>query len=235
MLSFHGDPAVKATYVARLAHHHEMDEIHQGVGFEIFKGGVRGCAVGCTLDVYDHSRYPVELGLPEWLARLEDRIFEGLPTQDASKFATDFLNVIPVGVSVERVRGKLAVLRHRRDLERLKDNAEPYARQCESAIEGVIRWIENGENSTARSAARSAAWSAAESAAFAAESAAESAAFAWSAASTESAWSAWSTARSAAWSAAESAAFAAAFAHFEWEAENLLHLLSECAPEGSAV
>ena len=82
MQAFHNDPAVKAKYLARVRMHREADHLTQGVGWES-NGVTRGCAVGCTLEAYDHRRYPIELGLPEWLARLEDRIFEGLPHADA--------------------------------------------------------------------------------------------------------------------------------------------------------
>ena len=215
MQAFHNDPAVKAKYQSRLAAHRAAEELVQGTGFD----GGKGCAVGCTLNNYDHARYPIELGLPEWLARLEDRIFEGLPQGKAEQFAEDFLAAIPVGADVSAVRGQLAILRHTRDLRRLESNNAPYAAEVRAAIEGVISWIRDGEK---ESAARSAAESAAESAArSAAESAAESAArsAAWSAA--------WSAAESAAWSArsAESAAWSG---HFEWEAATLLRLLQEC-------
>lgn len=77
--AFHGDPAIKRKYLARILAHAKADEIVQGIGYE-HNGTVRGCAVGCTLDVYDHARYPIELGLPEWIGHLEDCIHEGLPS-----------------------------------------------------------------------------------------------------------------------------------------------------------
>ena len=200
MQAFHADPAVKAKYVARLRAHRAAEELVQGQGF---KNG-KGCAVGCTLDNYDHARYPTELGLPVWIAHLENQIFEGLPKAEAEKFAEDFLAVIPVGADVDAVRWQLAILRHTQDLNRLSENTEPYAAQCRQAIQGVIAWI------TAGSAAES-AWSAARSA-WSAESAA------WSARS--AAWSAWS-ARSVVWSVA------ARSKHYAWEAKTLLELLSD--------
>ena len=126
--AFHNDPAVKAKYQARLADHRAAEQLIQGIGFEDGKG----CAVGCTLDAYDHSRYPTELGLPEWLACLEDCIFEGLPKGEAEQFAEDFLAAIPIGADVSAVRGKLAILRHERDLHRLEGNTDPYAAEVRS-------------------------------------------------------------------------------------------------------
>jgi hypothetical protein len=229
-LAYHNDPSVKDKYVNRLAEHRRLEHLTQGVGWE-HNGVTKGCAVGCTLEKYDHSLYPVELGLPEWLARLEDHLFEALPKGKAEQFAIDFLTAIPVGADIEPVRHRLAIVRQEAALERLKDNKEPYADQCRNAIGLVIAWhnselINAGQESAAESAARSAAWSAesaARSAAWSAESAAQSAA--WSAA-----WSAESAAWSAAWSAesAESAARPAARTnYYEWEAATLLRLLSE--------
>lgn len=150
MKAFHGDEAVKQKYLARLKVHHEADEIVQGTGWE----NGHGCAVGCTLNAYDHSAYENELGLPQWLALLEDRIFEGLPSIDAQQFAVDFLEAVPVGADVEKVRWQLASQRHTRDRDRLKYNPEPYAKQCVAAIDLVIAYCDS-EDKTESASARS--------------------------------------------------------------------------------
>lgn len=166
LLSFHNDVSIKAKYVARLEEHHQLDKIIQGVGYN---DNGRGCAVGCTLENYDHDRYPIELGLPVWLAHLEDGILEALPKEKVPQFAVDFLQSIPVGVCVENVKWRLAILRHKKSLVLLADNKEPYAEQCRQAIQQVIDYCVQelkGESaawsaarSAARSAVRSAAWS----------------------------------------------------------------------------
>ena len=191
MKAFRGDPAVKEKYLARLKAHHAADEIIQGTGYD----GSHGCAVGCTLNKYDHLAYEHELGLPQWLARLEDRIFEGLPAVEAQRFAVDFLEAVPVGANVDKVRWHLAIQRHTQARDSLLKNKEPYAVQCVAAIEQVIAYCELeilGSAAESAAAARSAAESAAESAAWSAESAARSAA---------------ESAESAARSAARSAAY----------------------------
>lgn len=66
MLSFHNDIAVKQKYLDRVMAHQKADNIIRGTGWSNGKG----CAVGCTLENYDHSRYPIELGVPEWLAKI---------------------------------------------------------------------------------------------------------------------------------------------------------------------
>ena len=91
--AYHGDPGIKALYLTRVQAHREADALVQGTGWE----DGRGCAVGCTLEVYDHSRYPAELGLPVSLAYLEDKIFEVIPRKDAMAWPERFLAAIPVG------------------------------------------------------------------------------------------------------------------------------------------
>src|SRR3990172_9572144 len=163
MLSYHNDPRVKAKYVARMRDHIAKDEVIQGTGFNYG----RGCFVGCTLDKYDHSRFPIELGWPEQLARLADVIFEGLPESEAPKFGSDLLAAVPVGKDLSRVCDLVMIKMHERALIRLAGSKELYAEQCCTAIQGVIEFLKVDENeaeSSARSAARSAesaAWSAA--------------------------------------------------------------------------
>ena len=185
MHSYHNDPAVKEKYQQRFAAHRAADEVVQGTGFD----NGRGCFVGCTLDEYDHSRFPVELGWPEWLARLAESIFEGLPKAEAPQFGTDFHAAIPVGVDLEPVRFLIAIPRHQAQLARLEGNDEPYAEQCRAAITSVINYCikmagdqyanENEAKSAAESAlsaAKSAALLVAELAEWSVESAMESAA-----------------------------------------------------------
>ncbi len=214
MKAFHNDPAIKAKYQARLAEHHRLDQIVQGIGF---KNG-RGCAVGCTLDNYDHKAYPHELGLPTWLAFLEDAIFEGLPVTKASQFAVDFIDTIPVGANVEKVQWQLSILRNMQLIDLLAGNTEPYALECVKAIEGVIAscyerittmaaWPVPAAKSD-HSVAESSAWTATESAAWVARK------VEWSSGLT--AWSFAASARAATESSAWMARAAAA-ARMAWE------------------
>ena len=204
MLSYHNDPAVKAKYIARFAEHRRLDQVIQGRGFE----GGRGCFVGCTLDDYDHSRFPVEMGWPVWFALLADTVFEGLPLKEAIEFGTHLLAYVPVGVDLELVRIPFLVSIQLRNLERLSGNQENYAVQCRAAIQGVIDALLSGKGlDAAESAAAESAWAAesAESAgsAWSARAAAESAE------SAESAGSAWAARAAWAWAAAGSAGSAA--------------------------
>ncbi len=188
--SFHGDPGVKIKYVERVKAHAAADQLIRGAGWENGKG----CAVGCTLEAYDHSRYPIELGIPEWVAFLEDTVFEGSSKKFAMTWPVRLLEAVPVGMTEaqwESVRHAIAIKRL------LKLSATQKAAIGDkwgvvAAIEQTIAYHRNPTES-ARLAARSAAFSAAESVAVSAE---------------RSARSARSAARSAAWSGAESAQLA---------------------------
>jgi hypothetical protein len=97
--AFHGDPAIKAKYLARVREHRELDQIIQGKYWE----NGRGCAVGCTIHSNDHNRYEWELGIPEPLAHLQDCLFELLPLRVAKHFPVRFLKAIPVGADLSPV------------------------------------------------------------------------------------------------------------------------------------
>lgn len=206
--TYHGDVNLKASRVALVRAHREADLLAQGATGKP-STGQKGCAVACTVDGYDHYRYPVELGIPVAWAMLEDAIFEGLSAEDSRLWPEQFLDAVPVGVDlwpayhrvIQRLLLEIA-------LPTAKASGEPAATLTPvvAAIERVAAlhgdasqarivslsrtyWdafhAHPGSESAARSAARSAAESAAESAA-------------------------WSAAGSAAWSAAGSAARSAA-------------------------
>ena len=110
MLSFHNQQQVKDKYIQRVRRHATLGNIIQGVGWEDGKGG----AVGCTLEFYDYEnleRYRTELGLPIWLARLEELIFDNLPPEEAKIWPEKFLKAIPVSVDVIPVYHRLAIKR----------------------------------------------------------------------------------------------------------------------------
>jgi hypothetical protein len=212
--------------------HQKHDDFLKGT-YAKMNGRFRGCAVGCSvqslnvkrgtiIEYDDHAALGKAIGIPEWLFRLQDALFEGLPEIESKKFPVKFFKVIPVGKDLEPVKWKFCAFILKENIERvltLKID-DSLKEKVVSAIQGVLKIhetaIETGTRSArsaadsaesaARSAARSArsaAWAAADSARSAAWSAAESAA--WSAAD-----SAARSADSAAWSAAESAAWAAA-------------------------
>ena len=192
METFHGDKKIKAKYLKRLKAHAKADEIIQGTGWKDEKG----CAVGCTLENYEHKQYEVELGIPEWLAYLEDRIFEGLQKEDAMKFPVQFLSAVPVGIGDDAMYKLRCDLDYQRLSILLKEQTKLHPDDdfgVNRVLEEVMRLNqeyvdpEHEEWSAVESTARSTAWSASRSARSAEWSSAES------------------VAESATWSAEESA------------------------------
>jgi hypothetical protein len=231
MQSYLNDPKLKTDFIKEVLWHYETDKIIKGSYGDNASPEKGFCAVGCSIhslnrmkgkdyDTSKHKVYETELGIPEWLARLEDAIFEGLPNELAMKWPLRFAKAIPVGVNLEPVKWKVSIFILSESIERVLglDISDDLKKQVVDAIRDVLVvheqaiktgvWAWSAAESAAESAAGSAAWSAwsaAESAArSAAESAAESARSAAESAA-ESAWSAAESARSAAESAAESA------------------------------
>ncbi len=190
--AFHNDQAVKDKYLARVKAHRELDNLIQGTGWENGKG----CAVGCTLENYHHAAYETELGIPEWLAHVEDKIFEGLDTEAAKLWPERFLAAIRPGVDLDKVKAPFLIFVLESTLDTF-DHDKHLA--VKTAIDAVIELYRSEETDpdkfrAARAAARAAA----------AEAAARAAA--------QAAWAAAETARAAAQAAWAAATLAAAWA-----------------------
>ncbi len=244
MLSFFNDHSIKATHVAQAKHHAEADMLLSGT-YRKENGHFRGCSIGCFAyeinpkfdDLQAHALIAETRGLPEWLMRLQDSMFEGLPADDRARFHVELAERIPVGKNLEPVKHGIAVARIDRLLVIQRKALEAkHGYGVHEAIEQTITALEIGRRAheaaaggnlcelpaaysaadsaacsaaySACSAARSAAYSAAYSAADSAYSAADSAYSAYSAARS-AADSAYSAARSAAWQAERDALFAA--------------------------
>ena len=215
MEAFTNTPITKKEFVKNLKWHQEQDAFVAGA-YDAEDGlTFKGCAVGCSihsiqlalktkedLKYSDHSLYERYLGVPAWIAHLEDTIFEGLPVDRQKTWPVEFGEAINVGVDLDKIKHPFLIFLMEENLktldalefdrEEFKDVADSIE-QTKKAIELTIKY-----HRVPNEAARSAAWSAAESSLSAAKSAAESAA-----------WSAKPAARSAARSAAESARSAA--------------------------
>jgi len=138
MRSFHDSKELKQEYVDRVEHHQAADEITQGTYWENGKG----CAVGCTIHSDDHHNYEVALGLPEWLAHLEDRLFEGMSNVDAKAFPLIFLEAINVGSNLTSVKSKFLAVVLEFSLKQFDNNKNL---NCTKAIKGVIHFYKTGE------------------------------------------------------------------------------------------
>ena len=71
MLSFFGEQCLKDAVIERVKEHQRLDQIIQGTYWD----GARGCAIGCVLHSSDHMAYETQLGLPIFLAYMDENIF----------------------------------------------------------------------------------------------------------------------------------------------------------------
>ena len=189
LCAYHGDPAIKLKYVGRVRAHQDADELVRGAYWKDGKGGpltesrfpsvirVRGAywkdgkggAVGCTVHSGDHAAYETDLGMPKWLAYLEDRIFEGMSNVASRRFPLRLFSAIPVGFAAwDSLHHEFCayLLRDVCEFDRAEDTATA------AAVDAVIhlheRWTEADDQvwKAAESAAYSAAYSATRSAAW---------------------------------------------------------------------
>jgi hypothetical protein len=195
MKAFHGDENIKKIYLERVMAHQKADEIEKGYYWENGKG----CAVGCTIHSSDDSKYEMELGIPVWLAKLEDRLFEKMSNESSKKWPFSFLEAINTGSDLEKVKAPFLIFVLESALEKFDHKRYP---GCKKVIQDVIDLYKSGEtdlNKFREAKSVAAAADASASAAFAA--------FAASAAADASA--AFAACHAA---SASDAAFAAAFA-----------------------
>lgn len=191
MQAYKNDKKLKSDFIKEIKWHQDQDKIIQGSYGLGSNGDWKGCAVGCSIHslnrikdkkftTSDHSIYETELGIPEWLARLEDTIFEGLPVEEAKKWPLRFSKAINVGADLEPVKYKFCayLMKENIDMVLKLDISDELKEQVVKEIRDVLALheeaIKTGEwdGSAAGSAAGSAgsaglaAWSAGESAAY---------------------------------------------------------------------
>lgn len=128
MFTYKSDEKIKKMLVEEIRRHRENDTIMQGE----YESGGKFCAVGCAIHsmnvklgkeyaTNDYSSLEKEEIYPEWLARLEDTIFEGLPKEDAMLWPEQFAEAVPVGVDVTPVMWKFYAFSMREDIEKVSE------------------------------------------------------------------------------------------------------------------
>lgn len=107
MIAFYGDKDLAKKYLDRILRHRRLEHLTQGIGFEK-NGEVKGCAIGCLFEKYDHEEGAKEINCPPQLLYLHDAIFEGLPKAEADEWAVEFVHLI-AGKDLSQVWPKFAV------------------------------------------------------------------------------------------------------------------------------
>ena len=207
--AFNNDETFRQQMVEAAVAHRLADEFIAGTYVDHGRSTFRGCSVGCSLydvqvlrgyprlaDYGDHALLARELGLPQFLVRLQDAIFEGLPETERYQWTERLYRAIPVGADLVPTLPKFL-------LRVLDDLPETDRADVTNAVEGVRvplrEWIATGGvdpdaaagAAGAADAAYAAAYAAAAAAAAAAYAAAEAAAAAGAHAAAEAAAAAW--------------------------------------------
>jgi hypothetical protein len=210
----------KQQFVNELLKHQQLDNFIRGT----YEDNGKGCAVGCSLmsiakiknvniNFDQHSLYEKFLGIAEWLARLEDTLFEGISTERSKTWPVEFAQAINTGANLNNIKTDFICYTLQENINTLEsiDVDDPIVQQVIDVSRQIIAAQRSGDKHQIESA-RSATWAArsatesARSAARSAESARSATWAEWSATWAE--WSAAWAAESATW-AAESATWAA--------------------------
>ena len=207
--AFNNDEVFRQQMIEAAVAHRLADEFIAGTYVDrvLPGGGFRGCSVGCSLydvqvlrgyhrqaDYGDHALLARELGLPQFLVRLQDTIFEGLPEVERYQWTERLYRAIPVGADLTTVLPKFLL----RILDDLPKTNRPDVTDAVNGVRVLLReWTATGEvDLRAAAGAAGAAYAAAgaaraAAAAYAAAGAAAAAAAAYAAAGAAAAAAAW--------------------------------------------
>lgn len=169
MLTFHGKEEFKQELIGLARKHREQDEFIKGTYSDDEAESFRGCSVGClindinkktgkTYEYSDHEKLAKELGWPEFVCRLQDSIFEGLPDPLFKEWTERLIEAIPVGKDISRALPKFLI----KTVDRLPEKERRDVVESIAAVRKVlVEWDVTGtaDVEAARSA-ESAAWSA---------------------------------------------------------------------------
>ena len=115
-LTYRGHPTVtKAMFVADMQAHAAADRLIAGRYETVSGSHWQGCAIGCGIHTInrvtgarhyhgDHAALARDLGWPEWLARLEETLFEGLPADQRAAWPERLARAVPDNADISAVR-----------------------------------------------------------------------------------------------------------------------------------
>jgi hypothetical protein len=271
--AYHGNETFRQQMIDAAAEHMRLDHYISGTYGE--SGSPYACSVGCSvrsvnkllgkrMQTDSHAGLAKELGVPEFITRLQDRIFEGLPSGlrpawtgrlfAAIRPGVDLSPVLPLFLLraldglpeqsradvVAAIKGVREVLQAWADTGAVDQNAANAAYAAANAAANAAYAAANAANAAyaAAYAAANAAYAA--YAANAAYAAANAAAYA----AANAAYAAYAAANAAAYAAANAAAYAAAYAaadanaasaSYERMANDLLEIIEKvCDKQGQS-
>jgi len=145
----------KQHWIDVMTQHREADMLAQGSWWN--ETEQQGCFYGCAThsdgDETDVLKLAAEMmNLPEWLIRYSEKIFEGLPSDEALDFPVALLKVIPTDYNY----GELFKVHHQTSILRLNNLLPTSSDEVNKAVQQVIEYHEKPTEEKGISAARSA-------------------------------------------------------------------------------
>jgi len=107
MQAFLGSPELKEEVLLRIKQDQNLDRILQEIS--LWDDKLRSMWMPILHSSTPHKIVESTLGIPEILSRLSGKIFEGLSLEESRKFPLQFIQAIPVGVSLSPVWDEFAV------------------------------------------------------------------------------------------------------------------------------
>ena len=162
MLAYHNDPSRKSKLVQSVADHIAADRLMQCA-----TGGSRekGCTVACAHQsllveeiglekswekAYNHASLAERMGIPEWIPRLVDTLYEGMNTEDSKQFSQDWIAAIPVGADTSKALPYMLAASVREAGNAIRDQgASEVLRCCDDVLSLLLREIGGEEISHA--------------------------------------------------------------------------------------
>ena len=184
MKTFYGETELKQSLLKYTKEHQEADSYIRGEwlnGVKSKNGSIKGCFYGCMTQSRENTleKASCQYGLPLWYVYVTEKIYEGLPEDKWLSFPYEAIELLPVGIDMNKIRSEFN--------RRLLTDQLRFFKGDKIYIDAINKCIDLYNvpfNQIGKLAARLAAESAelagfaAESAAESAESAAESAGFA---------------------------------------------------------
>ena len=122
----------KEEFITEIKKHQQLDNFRQKFYFKESKG----CAVGCSieslrmlknlkyLDHSNHNLYEEYLGIPRWLAHLEDKIFEMLSIDKSKEWPLEFSEAINTGSNLDQIKIPFLVYLLEQNINNLKQQSK---------------------------------------------------------------------------------------------------------------
>lgn len=146
----------KAEFVAEMKRHQEADSFMRGtyVSNRAHRGKFRGCAVGCGIESInrtkglkifysDHEGLAEALGIPVWVAHLQDKIFENISFERHKSWPVEFAEAIQEGTDLNQIEVPLKIFILEDVLKVFDGKDDEWG--CKRAVEKMIEALRYGD------------------------------------------------------------------------------------------